>query len=156
MSRNLLLSLPQLPKPRVRYFAPPNIALPFRRTNGFAAYSFVFWFNHATDVFSAMLAFPSENQVFAIHFCFFEKDCYTAETSAAENIVENLLLGPFGYFIPPASRFWRESISVLHPFYHLCPSPMYDAISRTTGTELIRQTLRASRRIQRIFIKSLF
>ena len=80
---------------------------PFRCTHGFAAYSFVFWFNHATDVFPAMLTFPLENQVFAIHFCGLEDDWYRAETSAAENTVEDLLLRPFGYFLPPESGLSR-------------------------------------------------
>jgi len=66
-----------------------------------------------------MLTFPSQNQVFAIHFCRFEKDCYRTETFAAENIVENLLLGPFGYCFPPASPFWCESISGLDWLHHL-------------------------------------
>ena len=84
---------------------------PFRCTHGFAAYSFVFWFNHATDAFPAMLTFPLENQVFAIHFCGLEDDWYRAETSAAENTVEDLLLRPFGYFLPPESGLWCEWIS---------------------------------------------
>ena len=74
-------------------------------------YSFVFWFNHSADVFSTVLTFAPQDQVFAIHLGLFEKDCYRTETFDAENIVENLLLGPFGYFLPPASRFWCESIS---------------------------------------------
>jgi len=84
-----------------------------------SAYSFVFWFNYATDVFSALLTFTSENQVFTIHFCGFEKDCYRAETSAADNIIEDLLPGPFGYFLPPASGFWCECIFGLNLSYHI-------------------------------------
>jgi hypothetical protein len=82
-------------------------------------YSFVFWFNHSTDVISAILTFASQNQVFAIHFRRFEKDCFRTETFATENIVENLLLRPFGYFLPPASGFRCESISGLDWLYHL-------------------------------------
>jgi hypothetical protein len=66
-----------------------------------------------------MLTFPSENQVFAIHFCRFEKDCYRAETSATPDIVQYLLLRPVGYFLPPASRVCREWISGLRRLYHL-------------------------------------
>jgi len=87
----------------------------------FAAYSFVLWFNHTTDVFSAMLTFPSENQVFSLHFCGFEKDWYGAETSAAENIVEDLLLRPFRYFLPPAPGLRREWICGLVRLYHFSP-----------------------------------
>jgi len=65
-----------------------------------------------------MLTFPSQDQVLALHYRCFEKDRYRAETFDAENIVENLLLGPFGYFLPPTSRFWRESIFGLDWLYH--------------------------------------
>jgi hypothetical protein len=71
-----------------------------------------------------MLTLPSENQVFAIHFCGFEKDWYRVETSAAENIVEDLLLRPFGYFLPPASALWCEWIRWLDRLYHLSPSAL--------------------------------
>ena len=92
----------------------------------FTAYSFVFRFNHATDVFSAMLTFPPENQVFALHFCGFENDCYRAETSAAENIVEYLLLRPFGYFLPPSSGLRCERVFGLDRLYHLSLSANND------------------------------
>jgi len=56
-----------------------GVAVQFSRW--FAAYSVVFWFKDAADIFSAVLTFPSENQFFASHFCRFDKDCYGNETS---------------------------------------------------------------------------
>jgi len=82
-------------------------------------YSFVFWSNKATDLFSTLLAFTSKYQSFTIHFCRFEKDCYRTETSAADNIIEDLLPGPFGYFLPPASGLWRKFIFGLNLSYHI-------------------------------------
>ena len=98
---------------------PPIFVRLVAATRHLSAHLFVFWFNDAADFFAALLTFTSENQGFTIHFCCFEKDCYRTETSAADNIVEDLLLCPFGYFLPPVSGFWCEYIFGLNLSYHI-------------------------------------